>query len=174
MSSSAPPVVIIETPHGPQTIPRDQFLAIVRNAEYQADLTAATLREMGLPIKNLRLPGNFLLELGAVVQLHVWERRGLTPHLKGELPAAKVASKELVERVQKGASEFEGNNAAPLSRQVLQVGIEQFAWNGQELLQADVVVGDVDEDEFVALLAEFLWTHRACLPISPRKEQVES
>lgn len=164
MSSSAP-AVVIETPDGLQTIPRDQFLAIVRNAEYQADLTAVALREMGLPMENLRLPGNFLLELGAVVQLHVWERRGLTPHLKGGLPAAKVASKELAERSQKGASEFEGENATPLSRHVLKIWIEQFAWNGQELLQADVVVGDVDEEEFVDVLAEFLWTHRAKLPL---------
>ncbi len=171
MSSSTPPF-IIETPHGPQTIPRDQFFTIVRNAEYQADLTAATLREIGLPMENLQLPGNFLLELGAVGQLHVWELRGLTPHLKGGLPTADVASQELAERAQNGVSEFEGKNAAPLSRQVLKVWIEQFAWNGQDLLQADVVVSDVDEDEFTDVLAEFLWTHRhqlrSCL--SPGEE----
>ena len=111
-------------------------------------------------MENMRLPGNFLLELGAVVQLHVWENRGLTPHLKGGLPAAKVASKELADRAHRGTAEFEGENAAPLSRQVLKICIEQFAWNGEELLQADVVVGDVDEDEFVDVLAEIIWTHR--------------
>ena len=61
-SSPSYPAVVLETKDGPLSIPRDQFLAIVRNAEYQADLTAATLREMGLPMENLRLPGNFLLE----------------------------------------------------------------------------------------------------------------
>ena len=96
------------------------------------------------------------------------------PHLKAGLPAAKVASKELAKRVQKGPAEFEGKNAARLSFQVLKVWIEQFAWNGQELLHADVVVGDVDEDEFVDVLAEFLWTHRHqlrnCLPQEEEKK----
>lgn len=159
-TSSSATTLVVDTEDGPHEIPRHQFLAIVRNAQNQADLTAATLREMGLPLNELRLPGSFLLELGAVVQLYVWENRGLTPHLQGGLPTATTASQQLVERVQKGASAFEGKNAAPLSRQVLKVWIEQFAWNGQELLQTDVVVGDVDEDEFANVLAEFLWTHR--------------
>lgn len=159
-SSSIGPPFVIETKDGPITIPYDQFVAVVRNAEYQADLTAATLREMGFALDGLRMPGNFLLELAAVVQLRVWENRGLMPYLKPGLPSAQAASQELAERAAKGMTEFQGENAAPLSLQVFKVWIEQFAWNGQELLQADVLVGDVDEKEFAKILAEFLWTYR--------------
>ena len=38
--------------------------------------------------------------------------------------------------------------------------MEHFAWSGPELLQADAVVDNLDEDEFIDLLAKFVWTHR--------------
>jgi hypothetical protein len=38
--------------------------------------------------------------------------------------------------------------------------MKHFAWEGLDLLQADFILGDVDEDAFADLLAEFLWSHR--------------
>jgi hypothetical protein len=167
-SSQACPLAVIETKDGPYTVPHDQIAAIVQNAERQAELTATTLKQMGLGLDKVPLPRNFLLELGAVLQLQLWENRGSTLHLKAGLPAAQLAANELAGRATKGWAEFEGENAAPLSAQVLSVWIEQFAWSGQEFLEADVVVGEVDEEEFADVLAEFLWTHRHqlrnCLP----------
>lgn len=167
-SSQSFPSLVVQTKDGPREIPHQQYLAVVRNAEHCAELTAATLQQMGFALDKLRLPANFLLELSAVLQLQLWERRGLTPHLKSGLPPAQVASTELTGRAAKGWAEFEGKTSAPLSSRVLRVWIEQFAWSGQEFLEADVVVGDVDEEEFADVLAEFLWTHRHqlrnCLP----------
>jgi len=60
----------------------------------------------------------------------------------------------------KGPKEFEGPDAAPLSPRVLRVWVEQFAWDGPELIGADVVVGDFDDVEFVDVLAELIWKHR--------------
>ncbi len=47
-----------------------------------------------------------------------------------------------------------------LSGRVLQVWIDNFAWDGPELLGADIVVGHVDEDVFVDVMAEFVWKYR--------------
>jgi hypothetical protein len=60
----------------------------------------------------------------------------------------------------KGPAEFKGEDAAPLSLKVLRVWTEQFAWEGPDTLGADIILGDVDEDEFAAVLADFLWQHR--------------
>ena len=37
--------------------------------------------------------------------------------------------------------------------------MERFAWEAPELLQDDVVVGEIDEDEFAEALAAFLWQY---------------
>jgi hypothetical protein len=101
-----------------------------------------------------------LLELGAVLELGVWERVGFRQHLNVDLPTYREAADELAARCRKGPEEFDGPNATPLARQVLRVWTENFAWDGPDLVQADVVVGDFEEDEFIELLAEFVWNHR--------------
>ena len=137
-----------------------QIQAIVHNAERRAEPTAAYLDRWYGESKTCRLPPAFLLELSAVLELELWERQGFRPYRITDLPTFEEAKVQLAERAFKGPTEFTGPNARPLSEAVLRVWIEQFAWEGPELLQAEVLVGPVDEDEFADALAEFVWQHR--------------
>ena len=129
-------------------------------AARQADLTAATLDATCLfPEKPASLPAAFLLELGAVLELGMWERQGVRPFLAVDLPTFHEAAAQLATRANQGPEAFEGPDAAPLSRRVLRVWMENFAWDGPQLLGCDVLVGTVDENQFAAVLAEFLLEH---------------
>ena len=124
-------------------------------------MTTAALDAAGLfKSEAPQLPAGFLLELSAVIELGLWERHGLRRHLNTDLPTFRQAAAALGARALKGPAEFDGPDAAPLSGRVLQVWVEHFAWDGPELIGADVVVGDFDDDEVVDVLAEFIWTHR--------------
>jgi hypothetical protein len=154
-----------ETSNGPLVVSEQQIRAVTRHAERQADLTAATLNAMGFfPKKPAGFPAAFLLELGAVLELGLWERQGLRPYFDVDLPTYREAADALLARAQRGPAAFDGPDAALLSSRVLQTWMNHFAWEGQDLLQADVLVGGVDdEDTFVDLLANFLLTHRHAL-----------
>lgn len=146
---------------GTEGAPNALMLAVARYAERRADLIGSYLRSSDLrPTGEIRLPAAALLELAAVVELGVWERRGIRCHIDSDLPFYREAADTLVVRCSKGPSEFRGPNAAPLSELVLRVWIENFAWDGPRHLQTDVVVGNVDEDEFIDLLADFVWSNR--------------
>jgi len=154
-------MVTFATSEGSLDIPDPLIRAIVHNAHRRADLTAATLDATGLfESEAPRLPAAFLLELSAVIELGVWERQGLRKYLNVDLPTYCEAAAELAARAQDGPAAFEGLKAASLSDRVLQVWVEHFAWDGPDLIGTEVVVGDFDDDDFVDLLAEFVWAHR--------------
>ncbi len=136
--------------------------AVAQHAERQAHLTGTYLRNSGFcPDGEIRLPGPALLELAAVLELGVWERRGIRQYLPADLLTYREAADQLAARCMKGPAEFQGRNAAPLSLRIFRVWVEHFAWDGPDLLDADVVLSDADhEDDFIDLLAEFIWTHR--------------
>ena len=115
--------------------------AIVRHAERQADLTAFVLRATGLfeSLSDAQLPEAFLLELAAVIELQVWEQQGLRGHLDSSLPTPQEAAFQLSRRAMKGAAEFAGPDAAPLSRDLLRDWIDHFAWDGREQFNADLL-----------------------------------
>lgn len=155
-------MALFPTREGMLEIPDRLVAAVARQAERQADLTVAALDASGLfpKLSELQLPAAFLLDLGATLQIGVWERQGLREHLPADLPSYRDAAADLARRATEGPSAFSGLDSARLSRRVMQVGVELFAWAGEEFLQADIIVGDVDEESFVDLLAEFLFTHR--------------
>jgi hypothetical protein len=150
----------IQTNAGSPELSNIQTQAIIRNAERRAELTVAYLDQWYGESKTCHLPAAFLLELSAVLEIGLWERQGFRPYLNTDLPTFQEAKDQLAERAFKGPAEFAGPNASPLSEAVLRVWIEQFAWEGPELLQAEVLVGPVDEDEFADVLADFVWQHR--------------
>ncbi|NLX98144.1 MAG: hypothetical protein GXY83_18440 [Rhodopirellula sp.] len=153
--------VQVPTSQGPLAISDHHVQAVVRHAHRRADLTAAALDAIGLLTKRPAVfPAGFLLEFGAVVELGVWERQGLRVFLNSDLPTFSEAADELLARVAKGSAAFDGSDAAPLSRRVFQVWMERFAWEGPDILDADFLVGDVDEDQFARVLADFVWQHR--------------
>lgn len=146
---------------GSLELPDPLVRAVVRHAHRRAEWTIVALDATGLfESEAPQLPAGFLLELSAVVELAVWEHHGLREHLDVDLPTSQEALANLAARTLKGPTAFEGPNPAPLSSRVLQVWVERFAWDGPELLGADVVVGDFDDDELVEVLAELIWTNR--------------
>lgn len=151
----------IETAQGRLEISDVQLRAVADHARQRADLTAAALDATGIfTTKPAHLPAGFLLELGAVLELGLWERNGLRQFLATDLPSFHDAAAELAARASKGPKEFDGSDAAPLSQRVLRYWIEHFAWDGPRHLRADVVLGPVDEDQFADLMADFVWQHR--------------
>lgn len=151
-----------ETAEGTLVLSEQQIQAVARHAVRQAHLTAATLDATGLfPDKPTTcFPAAFLIELGAVLEMGLWERQGLRAYLNSDLPTFREAAAQLAARAKQGPGAFEGPEAAPLSRRVLRVWMEQFAWEGRDHFAADVVLGRVDEDQFADLLADFIWQHR--------------
>ncbi len=48
-------------------------------------------------------------------------------------------------------------NPDSLKEKSYAIECEQFAWNAQEGLQADITISDVNEELFLEALADFLW-----------------
>ena len=155
-------MVAIALKEGSPGIPDVLLQAVARTAERHAELTAAYLDATGLfPKRPVFLPAPFLLELDAVLQLGMWERLGLREHLDADLPTFNEAAKQLARRAMKGVAEFTDPNASPLHLQVLKAWTENFAWEADKILGADVLVSPMaNEDVFVEVLAEFVWQHR--------------
>ena len=141
------------TPYVPDALKR----TLARLAERHADATGAYLREIGF---RGSLPGLFLLELAAALQLRQWETQGVLNPLDGDLPSWREAADELFARAAERPEEFLTPTTPSLLHRVLKVWVERFAWEAPDLLQAELVLGDLDEDGVVDALAELLWTHR--------------
>lgn len=141
--------------------------AVALNAERQAILVAAYLKQIdsllkrdGLPSVATGFPAGYLLELGAVLMLGHWDRKGLLAFLPSDLPAFADAVAELKRRAVIGNFKLLDCIASQLVRQVRQTWLERFAWEAPNLLQADVVLGDVDEDVLVEAVAQLIWVNR--------------
>lgn len=166
--------MLYETREGEVEIADSLVRAVVRHAELAADLTTEVLKKMfpEEPPEYLRLPANYLLELGAVLQIGFWEFNGLSAHIDAGLPSHAQASKKLLERAQKGPSEFAGDNATPIQTQVQQFWIDNLAWDGLSLMGKEMVVGEIDEEQLLDLAAQFLWKHRQDIKYLLREKEV--
>lgn len=153
----------VTTSEGLDQIPKCIVDAAIQNALRVADLTGMTLTEMGkvhLGGSQWNLPAAFLVELGAVLQLGLWEQEGIAAHECGYLPPFDDAVSELSRRAAQGVSAFANLASVTLAPRVLQFSIEHIAASGFLLMGGDVLTQDIDEDAFVELLAEFLFSHR--------------
>jgi hypothetical protein len=109
----------------------------------------------------VRLPAYFLVGLAAALRLREWERAGLRVHCDAGLPSATEALHQAISlfgAAQPAAAKEQA--MTQLSLRVLGVFINNIAWCGRALLQADVELGEADEDLLVDALAHFLWAHR--------------
>ncbi len=143
--------------------------AVALNAKRQAYLVAAYLQQVdpllkrdGYPSGANGLPAGFLLELGAVLMLGHWNRKGLLAFLPADVPAYADVVGELNRRAIIVHFKLLDSIASHLVRQVQQLWLERFAWEAPNLLPADAdfVLGDVDEDLLVEAVAQLLWTNR--------------
>ena len=98
-----------------------------------------------------------------MIELVFWERGDLCRHLPVDLPSSREALEQLKNRSRQGATAFADPDDTPLHNQVLRVWTEHFAWDAFEHTGVEMVIGEVDEESFVDLMAEFLWENRHTL-----------
>jgi len=157
-------VTSIETNRGLRSIPDQLLDAMKQHAHYLVKLTYDISEASGLfPHKPVYFPNKFLYELTAVLELGLWERQGLRDYLDTlgiNLPTFHEAADNLAARAANNPHEFEGSDTPSLCCQVFRVWVEHFAWNGLSMLGAEVVLGQLDEDKFADVLADFVWQHR--------------
>ena len=136
--------------------------AVAEEAALDAGRVDLFLRTLGLeasPTRPIQLPATFLLELGAALRLLCWEDRGLSAHLDAGLPPSSRALREIFltladpEVTSRPLKET-------LAYRVFVLFAEHFAWSGTEELDAQVALGEADEDSLLEALADFLWEHR--------------
>jgi hypothetical protein len=163
--------MMFETAEGPLEISDACVAAVISRADYVATLTGEFLTALGLIPNKAKtadgvwgLPAGFLLELGAMLQLAVWELAGIRTHLNAGLPSAHEAAADLTRRASENPSSFNDNQSAILLRRLFPLWVERLAWNGQTQFGTEVQIDTVGEDELVDRLAEFLWQHRGSLP----------
>jgi|SRR5579863_5182645 len=162
--------LVFSTANGPVEVSHACAKAVADRAEYVATLTGEYLSAAGLIPKSdgsatqsWHLPVGFLLELGAVLQLGVWERAGIQTHIQVGLPSYDEASTELARRIAENPADFERTESATLLARVFPLWIDRFAWSAPEIFAAEMQIDAAEEDAFVEGLAEFLWRHRDSL-----------
>jgi len=147
--------------------PLDLVQAIIHEAMTEADMVGTFLSALGLaPVgagqerKPVHMPAALLLGLGAAMRLLRWEQSGVCAHLPHNLPP----SQEVICQLFGLAASPRPSELDPLARELMlrlfTVWLRWCAWSGPGLLDADFVLGDIEEDELVEVLAAFLWKHR--------------
>jgi hypothetical protein len=138
---------------------------VIAEANVWASLTAEFLQKLGLtpsPASDKPVPQftrEFLLELGAILRIHVWERSGVRKHIRTELPPAREALSNLFGRAARGY--VAEDTAIQLGIHVLRAAVEHCAWRGRPALGADIVLDTTSEDRLLNVLADFLWANRS-------------
>ena len=125
--------------HPPDRSAVELIEAIIRDAEFMADLTASFLDQLGFlpPLKQRRkepvaLPCEFLLELAAVLRLALWERAGLRDRLGRDLPPAEQALDDLFARfAQESPVARSDGTSAGLVMEVFKTTLSRLAWGGR-------------------------------------------
>ena len=160
-------MALLTTGEGSLEIPDFVVAAVTRNAEFRAELVAAFLDSAGVVCRSedgqpssCGLSADTLLELGGILQLAYWERHGFRPDLPDRLPAYREAVASFAKRAAERANGEKFHPMKELSEQVFCVWFGHFAWDGREILQADMVLGDLDEDQLIDVMANLLWSHR--------------
>jgi hypothetical protein len=114
----------------------------------------------GAQDRPLRLPEDFLLGLGAALRLLLWEQQGIHVHLDQGFPPARQALLDVF-RTATGQAEPETVACVrSLAARVMVLSIEHLAWNGRVELDADIVLGEADQEMLLEALADYLWAHR--------------
>lgn len=150
----------VRTEHGPVEFPDRAVEAITAHAVTQAELAAQVLQAAGVAgAKPVGMPRSFLLELGAVLELGVWERQGLVGYLDAGLPRFAEAWDGLIDRLIEAPESFFSAEAETFSRRVLLIWFERIAWDASALLEADVVLTPAMEPATLDALAAFLLEH---------------
>ena len=63
-------------------------------------------------------------------------------------------------RCRQGNKAFQETTETPLCRKTFQFWKNHIAWCGPAIVEAEVVLGEMDENKCLDLIAEYLWDHR--------------
>jgi hypothetical protein len=157
MASSASPIDLAR-------LPQELIVAVVHEGWRDADMVGHFLEALSqstpwqwLARKPVYLPADFLLGLGAALHLHVWEWNGILVHREAGLPSAQEA---LLDVFQSLTDPESAAKTAQLPARVTALFMAKFAWTAPVELNADVTLGEAEEEALLEALADFLWAHR--------------
>ena len=138
-----------------------ELINYLRNeAVRDADRTADVLKRIGLfPVSNARFTytREFLLEFGAALRIWYWQTQGTNVASLGLPDARPAAQAVLHEAFRRHEDPSLPLPNLELSKAVLRITVNGWAWSGQEHLQADVRLDSIDEDNLIDVMADFLW-----------------
>ena len=147
--------------------PTDLVRAVESQASQEAALVAQFLDRWAPTVFSATglqptvLPGSFLLAMGCVFRIAIWEAEGIVRHLECGLPTRDIALILAMSFLVNTAQEPEHRKTAErLQDQVLQFFIGFLAWTGPQEMGGDVVLGALEDDRVLDQIAVFLWTHR--------------
>ncbi len=142
--------------------------AILRQMDHAADLVAACFRSVGLTgddgKQNVCLPAQFLLELGALLQLREWQDAGVVQwsHPDGLMVDDLIS--ESIDQLQQGpraVARTRRGTEAMVS--LLRTWNETCSLVAREHLACDIAIewdSGSEIEQLVKALAEFAWRHR--------------
>jgi len=145
--------------------PAEMVAKVRADAAHDADLVGLFLQVLGVravPDKPVRLPARFLRHLRIGLRLFFWELQGFFFHREVGLGKARDVIRDAF-------LSLDDADADPtvLSRTVLRLSVERFAWNGPGELGAEVALDDALEDAALDALAAYLWACRPPVPTTP-------
>jgi hypothetical protein len=107
------------------------------------------------------------MELAAALRLCIWDEQGLTPHLREELPSGRQAVIDAFRWLDRSAASQEKERPPYLAPRVMLL-THRLAWQGRELLNAEVAIGFPEDEGILDELVDFVWKHRHKVPTKHR------
>jgi hypothetical protein len=143
-------------------LPVDLADAVRLQAELDADRVGRLLTQDRIDRDKgpISVPEWLLFELAAALRLAQWEKDGISVHVEAGLPCARQALAGIYQALLDQLKRAQFCHDTPLLFQVNALFAERFAWRSRADLDADLLLGGVDEDELVEVLARLLWIHR--------------
>lgn len=145
----------------------DVLAATVRFAERCADLTAIYLRHLAQRPKSrhrIEVPKEFALELGAILQIWLWEQAGLREYLDHNLPSSEEAFASLATRTTASPDAYlQAKSGSALSQKVLTAFLLCCSHTAPRELGVDIVILGSPDESLLEEFADFVWQHRHLL-----------
>lgn len=154
---------------GSISVPTEVAHATCQLAEEAAQRTVAILHcgviQSG---DQATLPAALLLEIAALSTLIDWKERGDFEHLGEAAPDIDVLKQDFLNRCGGGFKSFDDPKHTPISSLMIKLFTENFAMEAPARLNAKLVMTQLDEENFIEELAEFLWVNRHSLANNER------
>lgn len=155
----------------PQQLGQEQVVIDValRAGNRLADYAVAGLKALGWNghSDQKQFPAELLIEIGALVQLCIWDRAGMRDHLPVELPDTELLFNGLLTRLRDDPNSFlHEKRGTELLNIIQQIRFCYMALEAFLQLGVDIAWKGVIDDSSLEPLIEFLWRfrHLGCEP----------